>query len=85
MFISISIKNSIFTDMKLTAIIEKSKDGWYVGQIEEIPAALAQGKTIEELKVNLLDAVQMILASNKEITELDYKGKEVIREQLVVA
>jgi predicted RNase H-like HicB family nuclease len=25
--------------MKLTAIIEKSEDGWYVGQIEEMPVA----------------------------------------------
>ncbi|HPE33522.1 MAG TPA: type II toxin-antitoxin system HicB family antitoxin [Bacteroidales bacterium] len=36
--------------MKLTAIIEKSDDGWYVGQFEEIPAVLSQGKTIAELK-----------------------------------
>jgi predicted RNase H-like HicB family nuclease len=36
--------------MKVTAIIEKSNDGWFVGQIEEMPAALSQGKTIEELK-----------------------------------
>jgi len=26
--------------MNLTAIIEKSDDGWYVGQIEEFPAAI---------------------------------------------
>ncbi len=25
----------------LTAIIEKSDDGWYVGQVEEMPAAIA--------------------------------------------
>lgn len=39
--------------MKLTALIEKSKDGWYVGQIQEFPAAISQGKTIlrEELRV----------------------------------
>jgi predicted RNase H-like HicB family nuclease len=46
--------------MKLTAIIEKSDDGWYVGQIEEMPAAIAQGKTIEELKANLLDALKLL-------------------------
>ena len=43
--------------IKFTAIIEKSNDGWYVGQVEEMPAAISQGKTIEELKHNLLDAV----------------------------
>lgn len=41
--------------MKLTAIIEKSNDGWYVGQLEEIPAVLSNGKTIKELKENLMD------------------------------
>jgi len=24
------------------------ESGWYVGQIEEVPAAISQGKTIEE-------------------------------------
>ncbi|MEQ9425041.1 MAG: type II toxin-antitoxin system HicB family antitoxin [Cyclobacteriaceae bacterium] len=71
--------------MKLTAIIEKSDDGWYVGQIEEIPAALSQGKTIEELKTNLIDALQLILETNRVQTEKDYRDKEVIRELLVVA
>lgn len=47
--------------MKLTAIIKKSNDGWYVGQLEEIPAGLSQGKTIDELKENLLDALKLIL------------------------
>jgi predicted RNase H-like HicB family nuclease len=36
--------------MKLTAIIEQGENDWLVGQIEEIPAVLSQGKTVEELK-----------------------------------
>ena len=51
--------------MKLTAIIEKSDDGWYVGLIEEFPAALSQGKTIAELKHNLLDALQLLIETNQ--------------------
>jgi len=51
--------------MNLTAIIEKSDDGWYVGQIEEFPAAISQGKTIDELKVNLLDAFMLLLEAHK--------------------
>jgi predicted RNase H-like HicB family nuclease len=51
--------------MKLTTIIEKSDDGWYVGQIEEMPAALSQGRTIEELKANLLDALNLLIETNK--------------------
>jgi hypothetical protein len=41
--------------MGYTAIIEKSDDGYYVGQVQEIPESIAQGKTIEELNQNLLD------------------------------
>lgn len=50
--------------MKLTAIIEKSDDGWYVGQLEEIPAVLSQGKTIAELKKNLLDALLILMETD---------------------
>ena len=71
--------------MKLTAIIEKSDDGWYVGQIEEIPAAISQGKTIEELKANLIDALNLLMEANRETIEKEYAGKEVIRENLTFA
>jgi len=68
--------------MKFTAIIEKGEDGWFVGQVEELPAAISQGKTIEELKGNLLDAVRLLLDTNKEITEKEYIGKTIIKEEL---
>ncbi|HEY8782856.1 MAG TPA: type II toxin-antitoxin system HicB family antitoxin [Mucilaginibacter sp.] len=51
--------------MKFTAIIEQGENGWYVGQIEEVPAAISQGKTIEELQENLLDALRLILDTNE--------------------
>jgi predicted RNase H-like HicB family nuclease len=71
--------------MKFTAIIEQGESGWYVGQIEEVPAALSQGRTIEELKENLLDALRLIMETNKEITEKEYLGKQVIIEELELA
>jgi len=70
--------------MKLTAIIEKSQDGWYVGQIEEMPAAISQGKSIEEVKRNLIDALKLLLETNKENTLKEYLNKEVIREDLTL-
>ncbi|MEX8546721.1 MAG: type II toxin-antitoxin system HicB family antitoxin [Mucilaginibacter sp.] len=68
--------------MKFTAIIEKGENGWLVGQVEEIPAALAQGKTIEELKDNLLDALKLVLEVNKELTEKEYANKTTVVEDL---
>jgi len=70
--------------MKFTAIIEKSVDGWYVGQLEELPAVLSQGKTIKELKENLIDALQLLLETNRETTSLNYTNRNVVREQLTV-
>ena len=70
--------------MNLTAIIEKSDDGWYVGQIEEFPAAISQGKTIIELKENLIDAFRLLMETNKEDMEKEYTDKSVIREDLIL-
>jgi predicted RNase H-like HicB family nuclease len=55
--------------IKLTALIEKSEDGWYVGQVEEMPSAISQGKTIEEVKNNLSDAVKLLMETNRELLE----------------
>ncbi|MCE2936401.1 MAG: type II toxin-antitoxin system HicB family antitoxin [Cyclobacteriaceae bacterium] len=71
--------------MKFTAIIEKTEDGWFVGQVEEMPAAISQGKTIDELKINLIDALRLLLEVNRENTEKEYRGRAVIREELSLA
>jgi len=54
--------------MKYTAIIEQGENGWFVSQIKEVPAALSQGETIEELKKNLIDALRLILETDEEMT-----------------
>jgi len=53
--------------MKLTAVIESGENGWLVGQIEEIPAVISQGKTVDELKTNLLDALNLYHETQKEL------------------
>lgn len=68
--------------LSLTAIIEKSTDGWYVGQIEEFPEAVSQGKSIDELKENLFDALSLIMEAQKEKTQEQYHGRKVIRRKI---
>ena len=36
-------------------------DDWFVGKLKEIPGVFSQGKTIEELKENIIDAYHMML------------------------
>ena len=59
-------------------------DGLLV-KLRELPAALSQGETIEELKSNLMDAVKLLLEANREETEKKYIDKNVIREELYLA
>ena len=71
--------------MDYTAIIEKSEDGYYVGQVQEMPEAIAQGKTIDELKQNLLDALKLVIDYQREQTINQYKGRKIIRRKLILS
>ena len=53
---------------QLTAVYEK-RDEWYVAYLEEIPGVNTQGKTKEEARENLLDALQMFLEANRELAK----------------
>jgi len=36
-------------------------DGWYVGKLREVPGIFSQGKTLDELKPNIEDALELVL------------------------
>jgi predicted RNase H-like HicB family nuclease len=40
-------------------------DGWFAATVKELSGVNTQGKTIEEVKENLKEAIQLILESNK--------------------
>ena len=40
-------------------------DGWLVGKLKEIPGVFSQGKTLEELKENVIDAYRMLLEEDE--------------------
>lgn len=71
-----------FKNIGFTAIIEKSEDGWFVGQLEEFPEVLAQGKSIEEVKENLQDALTLVISNQRESTLRLYEGRKFIRRKL---
>ncbi len=67
-----------------TAIFEKAND-WYIGYVEELPGANTQGRTLEEVRENLREAIELILLSNRELTEKNLASKDFIREEMKVA
>jgi len=69
--------------MTFTALIEEGENGWLVGQLKELPAVIDQGRTIEELKQNLLKGLQFYLETQRALTEQDYAGRTYTQELLV--
>lgn len=50
---------------EFTAVFEKDGD-WFVGFCPEIPGANGQGKTIDECRENLAQAIALILEDRRE-------------------
>ena len=57
---------------QLTAVYEKHGD-WSVAYLEDIPGVNTQGKTKEEARANLDDALQEFLEANNEIKGLGFE------------
>ena len=66
---------------KLTAVFKRSPYG-YIGYVEELPGANTQGKTLEETKRNLIEAIRLVLEANKEIMKGELESEELIREEI---
>ena len=50
---------------EFTAVFEKDGD-WYIGYCPEIPGANGQGRTIEECRKSLAEAIMLILEDRRE-------------------
>ncbi|OPX21239.1 MAG: HicB family protein [Planctomycetales bacterium 4484_113] len=55
-------------DSTFTAVFKKVGD-WYIAYAEELPGANSQGKTLEEARENLREAIALIITSNREVAE----------------
>ncbi len=69
---------------QFTAIYKKSGK-WYIGWIEEIPGVNTQGKTLEETKENLKEALLLILETNRFLNRKEVSKHNIIRESLSVS
>lgn len=65
--------------MDFTAVYMQVPEG-FVAFVEELPGANTQGATIEEARVNLREAVELILEANREQSARDVAGQVVSKE-----
>jgi predicted RNase H-like HicB family nuclease len=47
--------------LSLTIVYEEAEDGWTVASIPEVPGAHSQGRSREEARANVIDALRGIL------------------------
>ena len=51
-----------------TAVFEKAGD-WYIGYVEELPGANTQGRTLDEARENLREAIELVWQANRELSD----------------
>lgn len=68
---------------KFTAVFEQEGE-WWIGYVEELPGANTQGRTLEEARENLKEAVRLVIEANRELARRETAGKGVVREELMV-
>ena len=66
----------------LTAVYRKVPEG-YIGFVEELPGANTQGITIEEVRENLKEAVDLVIETNRALAREWVDGDEIIREKIL--
>ena len=67
---------------EFTAIIEQDGE-WFIGYCPEIPGANSQGRTVEECREDLAEAIALILEDRRE-DGLRGVPQDAIRETVVV-
>lgn len=70
--------------MKLTAVYEPAAEGGYTCWVEEIPAAISEGETLEEAEANLMDALKLVLECQRELSD-QTRSQQSVKRALVLA
>ncbi len=47
--------------LQLTIVYEEGEDGWIISSIPEVPGTMSQGRTRQEARANVIDALQLML------------------------
>jgi predicted RNase H-like HicB family nuclease len=65
-------------NLALTIVYEQGEDGWITVSIPEVPGVLSQGRTREEARENVIDALALMLSPEPGDAE-DHREREALR------
>jgi len=64
--------------MKFKVVIEKDQTGYYVAEVPALPGCFSQGKTLEETKKNIKEAIMgWMVVMNKKAAQIKQRVIEV--------
>jgi predicted RNase H-like HicB family nuclease len=52
--------------LRLTVRFEDADDGWVLATIPEVPGAISQGRTREQARANVIDALKVVLTPDEQ-------------------
>ncbi len=70
---------------KFSVIIEKGMDGYFIGEVPELPGCYSQGKTVRELMRNIKEAIELYIESMEELSKKPEKRFFGVKEVAVNA
>ena len=71
--------------MKFTAVFVEGDSGFVVALVEEIPAIVTQGKTIDDARARVRSAIRIMLEEYREqMAEHTYDRRVLLRETIEV-
>lgn len=68
MVYSLSMKRTV-KELQFKVLIEQDEDGWYVASVPELVGCYTQGKTLEQVRKRIKEAIELVLESDSDLKE----------------
>jgi len=74
---ALGILSVVAEQLDLTVVYEPGEDGWVIASIPEVAGVFSQGRTREEARANVIDALRLML-SPEPSGEHDQREREAL-------
>ncbi|OGY15863.1 MAG: hypothetical protein A2784_03380 [Candidatus Chisholmbacteria bacterium RIFCSPHIGHO2_01_FULL_48_12] len=55
--------------LQFRVVIEQDENGWYVASVPDLAGCYTQGKTLEQVRQRIREAIELVLESEKNVVD----------------